>query len=103
MSGNQIDRRSFDIGASGDAQAQFNAIAGQLESLMDQRDADVKTAMASYQADGSSEEYQAKEQQWNTAAGDVRNIISTLRTALANNDESARSAMQRAKGAVDGI
>jgi len=103
MSGNQTDKRSFDIGASGDAQAQFNAIAGQLEALMDQRDGDVKAAMASYQADGSSEEYHAKEMQWNAAAGDVRHIISTLRAALESNDESARTAMQRAKGAVDAI
>jgi uncharacterized protein YukE len=103
MTGNQTDKRSFDIAASGDAQAQFNSVAAELEALMDARDADVKAAMSNYQADGASEEYHAKELQWNAAAGDVRNIISTLRTALEQNDESARNALTRAKGAVAGI
>ncbi|WP_197981446.1 MULTISPECIES: hypothetical protein [unclassified Frigoribacterium] len=65
--------------------------------------ADVKTAMADYQADGSSEEYAGKEQRWNRVATEVRTIINTLRTSLQSNDESAQTAMQRAKAAVDGI
>ena len=100
---NATDRRDFDLGASGNAQDNFNAVAGRLEALITQRDSDVKTAMADYQADGSSEEYAGKEQRWNRVATEVRTIINTLRQSLASNDESAQTAMQRAKAAVDGI
>jgi uncharacterized protein YukE len=99
----QSDRRAFDIAASGDAQSNFLRIAGLIEDLMSRRDADVKAAMAEYQADGVSEEYHGKEMKWNAAAGDVRDIIAQLRTALEKNDESARGALQKAKAAVDAI
>jgi ribosomal protein S20 len=100
---NATDRRDYDLAASGNAQDNFNAVAGRLEALITQRDADVKTAMADYQADGSSEEYATKEQRWNRVATEVRTIINTLRASLQSNDESAQTAMQRAKAAVDGI
>jgi uncharacterized protein YukE len=100
---NATDRRDFDLGASGNAQDNFNAVASRLEALITQRDSDVKTAMADYQADGSSEEYAGKEQRWNRVATEVCTIINTLRQSLASNDESAQTAMQRAKAAVDGI
>ncbi len=100
---NATDRRDFDLAASGNAQDNFNAVASRLEALITQRDSDVKTAMADYQADGSSEEYAGKEQRWNRVATEVRTIINTLRQSLASNDESAQTAMQRAKAAVDGI
>ena len=100
---NQMDRRSFDLAASGSAQELFNAAASRLEALIDQRDADVRTAMADYSADGVSDQYAAKELRWRTVAGEVRTIITTLRTSLGQNDESARQAMQRAQAAVDSI
>lgn len=100
---NATDRRDYDLAASGNAQDNFNAVASRLEALITQRDSDVKTAMADYQADGSSEEYAGKEQRWNRVATEVRTIINTLRQSLASNDESAQTAMQRAKAAVDGI
>lgn len=101
MSG--VDRRSYDTGASAQAQATFASIAGQLEILIGIRDAQVKAAMASFQADGVSEDYHAKEQQWNTAAGEVRQIIALVRTALQRNDEHAITALARARSAVGGI
>ena len=58
---NAADRRDFDIPASQAAQDHFNAVAGHLESLINQRDRDVQLAMSDYQADGASEEYTAKE------------------------------------------
>jgi hypothetical protein len=100
---NQMDRRSFDLGASGDAQEQFNSAASRLESLITQRDADVRTAMADYTAEGVSDQYAGKELRWHTVAGEVRTIIATLRASLGRNDESARQAMQRAQAAVDSI
>lgn len=100
---NQMDRRSYDIAASGSAQDLFDASASRLEGLIDQRDADVRTAMADYRADGVSDQYAAKELRWRTVATDVRTIISTLRASLGQNDESARQAMQRAQAAVDAI
>ena len=100
---NQMDRRSFDLAASGSAQDLFNTAAGRLEGLIEQRDADVRTAMADYRAEGVSDEYAAKELRWRTVATEVRTIISTLRASLGQNDESARRSMQRAQAAVDAI
>lgn len=102
-SGNAMDRRDFDIPASQAAQDHFNAVAGRLESLISQRDADVAAAMSDYQADGASEEYAGKEQRWHNVAGEVRGIISVLRGSLGSNDETAATSLQRAKSAVDSI
>jgi hypothetical protein len=101
--GNNTDRRDYDVAASQGAQDNFARVAAQLESLIDQRDADVKAAMADYQADGVSEEYQAKELRWKNAAAEVRTIIATLRGALVSNDETAQQALQKAKAAVQNI
>lgn len=103
MTGNQTDRRDFELAASQTAQENFNRVAARLESLIDQRDADVKAAMADYLATGVSEEYAAKEARWNAVAGEVRTIIRTLRGSLEKNDATAQDALGRAKGAVDAI
>jgi hypothetical protein len=77
-----LDRRSFDTAASGQAQANIAATAGQLEALISARDAQVKQAMADFAADGVSEEYHGKEVQWNRAASEVRQIIALVKTSL---------------------
>lgn len=100
---NQGDRRDYDIAASGDAQANFNRVASQLEALIDQHDRDVNAAMADYSADGVSEDYRAKEVRWKDAAAEVRGIITTLRASLERNDETAHTALRRAKTAVDNV
>jgi hypothetical protein len=102
-SGNQMDRRDFDIAASQEAQSRFERVATRLEALIGQRDADVRTAMANYEADGVSEQYHAKEVRWNTVATQVRSIITTLRGTLGQNDQAATEAMQRARTAVESI
>lgn len=101
--GNQVDRRDYDLGASQSAQDNFNQVATLLEALISQRDGDVKAAMADYQADGVSEDYHVKEVRWNRVATEVRQIITTLRTSLANNDETAASTIAKAKAAVDAV
>ena len=78
MSGNNIDRRDFDLGASTSAQDNFNAVASRLEALIDQRDRDVKAAMSDYLATGVSEEYAA-------------------------NDATAQDTLKKAQAAVDAI
>lgn len=98
-----LDRRSFDTAASGQAQANIAATAGQLEALISGRDAQVKQAMADFAADGVSEEYHGKEVQWNRAASEVRQIIALVKTSLQRNDESASTALAQAKSAVAGI
>lgn len=100
---NQTDRRDYDVAASQNAQDNFNRVAQRLETLIEQRDADVKAAMADYQADGVSEEYAAKELRWKNAAAGVREIISTLRKSLEQSDQVAMSTLQRAKAIVDSI
>ena len=71
--------------------------AAQLEAVIDQHDRDVAAAMADYTAEGVSEDYRAKEQRWKAAAGEVRTIITTLRTSLERNDETAQEALRKAR------
>lgn len=103
MSGNNIDRRDFDLGASASAQDNFNAVASRLEALIDQRDRDVKAAMADYLATGVSDEYAAKEARWNRVATEVRTIVRTLRASLERNDATAQDTLKKAQAAVDAI
>ena len=102
-SSNQTDQRAYDVAASEEAQDRFNHIAAQLEDLIERRDADVKTAMAAYAADGVSDEYAAREVRWNRVGGEVKGIIRTLRSALASNDGTAQQALAAARGAVQAI
>lgn len=99
---NQIDRNDYNIGSSEAAQANFEAVAQRLESLLDRRDADVKAAMADYIADGVSEEYAGLEQQWKSAGDQVRMVISEIRKSLAENDDVARRALSAARAAIPG-
>ncbi len=103
MSGNATDRRDYSIAASQNAQDNFNRVAGRLESLIDQRDADVKAAMSDYMAEGVSEEYAAKEMRWKNVAAEVKGIIHALRSSMEQNDASAQAALSKAKSAVDAI
>lgn len=100
---NNTEQRSYDTGASQETQSNFERVASRLEALINLRDGDVKAAMAQFQADGVSDEYHGKETRWNAAAGEVRNIITTIRGSLQTSDEGAQSAQQKAKTAVDNM
>ncbi len=97
------DRRSFDMATSGEAQSNLQSIVARLEVLINDRDAAVKAAMADFLADGVADQYHDKEVRWNSAAGEVRSIITLVRTTLQRNDETAQSTLSRAKAAVDAI
>jgi uncharacterized protein YukE len=103
MAGSGADRRSYDSGASSDAQANIQAVVGRLEGLLAQRERQVKAAMADFVADGVADEYHGKEQRWISASQEVRNIIALLKSTLEQNDGTAQSTVQRAKAAVDNI
>ncbi|KUN77843.1 pore-forming ESAT-6 family protein [Streptomyces griseoruber] len=103
MAGAGSDRRSYDTGASADAQGNIQAVVARLEQVIGQRDAQVKAAMADFTADGVAEEYHGKEQRWNRASTEVQNIIGLLKSTLEQNDGTAQSTIQRAKAAVDNI
>ena len=98
--GNQADRNDYSIGASQDAQSNFEAAASALEAALGRRDADVRAAMAVYQADGVSDRYQAMETQWNNAGQEVRNVIAAIRGSLASNDDVASRALAQAAAAI---
>lgn len=100
---NQGDRRDYSIAASQNAQDNFNRVAAQLEALIDQHDKDVNAAMSDYAAEGVSEDYRGKELRWKNAAGEVKGIIQTLRSSLERNDESAQTALSKARSAVEAI
>lgn len=97
------DRRSYDTGASGEAQTNLHGVISRLESLIGERDQQVKAAMADFQADGVSDQYHGAEQRWNRTANEVRSIIHLLKSTLEKNDGTAQSTTQRAKSAVDNI
>ncbi|MCM2517629.1 pore-forming ESAT-6 family protein [Streptomyces griseoincarnatus] len=98
-----LDRRSYDTGASSEVQGGLQGIVGQLERVLADRDKAVKAAMADFQADGVSEEYHGKEMRWNRAADEVRSIIQLVRTTLEDNDGTAQATMAKARAAVDNI
>lgn len=100
MSGNQIDRNDYSVGASQSVQANFESVAARLEAALSRRDQDVRAAMADYQADGVSEEYAALEQQWNTAGDQVRSVITAIRGSLEQNDDVALRALTQARAAL---
>jgi len=95
--------RAYNTDSSADAQSNFNTVANQLEALLNLRDQQVKAAMAQYLATNVSDEYQGKEQQWHTKAGEVRDIIRLLRQSLQQNDETALAALKKAGQAVANI
>jgi uncharacterized protein YukE len=103
MAGSGADRRSYDTGASADAQSNIQVVIGRLEEVIANRDRQVKTAMADFTADGVADEYHGKEQRWNNASQEVKNIIGLLKSTLEKNDGTAQSTLQRAKAAVDNI
>ena len=100
MSGNQMDRNDYSVGASQAVQGNFEAVASELEAALDRRDVDVKQAMSAYQADGVSDEYAHLEQQWNMAGRQVREVIGAIRQSLAENDDVAARALSTARSAI---
>lgn len=100
MSTNRI---SFNTDVSAQVQSDISSLAAQLEALIGERQQQVNTAMADFQADGVSEEYRVVEQRWNRAASETRSIIALVKQTLAKNDHSATSAGQAARSAVQGI
>ncbi|MFE5601647.1 pore-forming ESAT-6 family protein [Streptomyces coelicoflavus] len=101
--GQNLDRRSYDTGASADVQTSLQGVVAQLERVLTDRDRAVKAAMAEFQADGVSDEYHGKEVRWNRAATEVREIIRLVRTTMEQNDGTAQSTLARARAAVDNI
>ena len=95
--------RAFNTVSSADSQAEFNKVAGELEALLTLRDQQVKAAMEHYEATDVSEEYRSKEIRWNTKAQEVRDIVKLLRQSLAQNDETAVTAIRQAGNAVASI
>jgi hypothetical protein len=103
MAGSGADRRSYDTGASADAQSNLQAVVGRLEEVIAARDRQVKAAMADFTADGVADEYHGKEMRWNRASQEVKSIIALVKSTLEHNDATAQSTMSRAKSAVDNI
>ncbi|XRQ03339.1 pore-forming ESAT-6 family protein [Actinomadura welshii] len=96
-------RRSYDTGASGEAQGNIQLIVARLEALIGTRDTDVKTAMADFEATGVSDEYHAKEMKWHSAANETREIIRLVKATLERNDEIAHTTLGKASAAVQAI
>jgi hypothetical protein len=96
-------RRSYDIGASQEAQANINTVIGRLEALIGQHDSDVSTALGDFEATGVSDTYSAKERKWHNAAHEVRQIIGLVKSTLESNDGTAHTTLNRAAAAVEQI
>ncbi|MEU3061846.1 pore-forming ESAT-6 family protein [Streptomyces subrutilus] len=97
------DRRSYDVGASTEAQGNIQVVIGQLEQVIAAREAQVTAAMSDFAADGVADDYHAKELRWKNASQEVKNIIRLLKTTLEKNDATAHQTLARAKAAVDNI
>ena len=59
--------------------------------------------MADFSADGVSDEYAHVEQRWRNAASEARQIIHLVKQTMVRNDETASTALSRARSAVQGI
>ncbi len=103
MGGGNNDRRSYDTGASGEVQGGLASVVAQLEMVINSRDRAVKRAMADFKADGVDDQYHGVEMRWNRAASEVRAIIGLVRSTLEKNDQTAHTALTKAKNAVDSI
>ncbi|MFE3601818.1 pore-forming ESAT-6 family protein [Streptomyces sp. NPDC059096] len=97
------DRRSYDAGASTEAQSNIQVVIGQLEQVIAAREAQVSAAMSDFAADGVADDYHAKELRWKNASQEVKNIIRLLKTTLEKNDATAQQTLARARAAVDNI
>jgi DNA repair ATPase RecN len=97
------DRRAYDTGASGQVQEKIKALVNRLDGLLEQRDSQVKQAMADFTADGIDEQYRDVEKRWSTAAAQVNTIIDLLRQTMADNDAVAQRTKAKASRAVTGI
>ncbi|WP_306366559.1 pore-forming ESAT-6 family protein [Nocardiopsis sp. CC223A] len=96
-------KNAYDVGASQEAQGNINTIMNRLEAIIGERDTDVSSAMAEFEATGVSEEYSAKELKWHNAANEVRDIIRLVRETLETNDSTAQETLSRANSAVQNI
>jgi hypothetical protein len=96
-------RRSYDTGASGEAQTNIHVIIGQLEALIGQHKTDVSTALSDFEATGVSDPYSAKEVKWHNAANEVREIIKLVKGTLEANDATAQATLSKASAAVEAI
>jgi hypothetical protein len=91
------------MATSAEAQGNLQSVVARLEALINDRDAAVKAAMADFLADGVADQYHDKEVRWNSAASEVRSIITLVRSTLQRNDETAQSTLSRARAAVEAI
>jgi hypothetical protein len=62
-----MHRRAYDTSSSGQTQSDLAGVVARLEANISQRNADVNSAMADFQADGVSDDYQVVEQRWHSA------------------------------------
>jgi len=90
------DTNAYDVGASQTVQDDFATAAGNLEAAITRHDADVRSAMAEYQAEEVSDAYAGMEKQWTDAGTEVKAIISLLRDSLSKNDDVAVGTMHKA-------
>lgn len=93
-------QNSYDSGASAEAQANIERIAGRLESIIGEHEVDVSAAMAEFTADGVDDAYYDVEKAWHESGNEVREIIKLLRTTLEENDNTANETLKRANEAV---
>lgn len=96
-------RRSYDLGASSEAQLNIHAIMNRLESLIGLRDADVRAALADWQATGVSDDYHGKEAKWLAAASETSEIIRLVKSTLEDNDGIAHRVLGKAQAIVQDI
>lgn len=97
------DRISFDTDVSSQVQSDISSIVGRLEGLLGERDRQVAAALADFQMDGASDEYQHVEQRWKNASDEVRNIINLVKTTLGENDQTATNTQSKTRSAIANI
>jgi hypothetical protein len=97
------ERNSYDIGASEEVQTRIKQLSGQINSLIGQHERSVQALLSDASVANVTEEYRGIESEFSKAAEDVRAIIKLLTDTLQANDQTAQTALKKARSAVDQI
>lgn len=94
------DSIAYSTAAAHDAELTLLGIISELANVIADRRRDVDTAMASFQADGVSDQYAEVEARWTRDADRVEAFIVSLRETLGRNNITAEETLARSQNIV---
>ncbi|MCT2087765.1 hypothetical protein M3D92_00445 [Micrococcus terreus] len=93
----------YDAGAAEQYEADVAAIAGRIEGILGDREAQKNYVASNYQATDNDAEYDTVEKKWLEAGDAVKRIVEKARNLMIENDVTASNAHKRASDAIMGM